>query len=69
MAGDSDFLLRVMARTWTTTDISRSSTWGRIKGVRNIKTDIPLQKFRHSTELPVRWSGLPDSMSCVRANG
>ncbi len=50
MAGDCDFLLRVLAKDLDDYRRFQVEHLGRIKGVRNIKTDIPMQK----AELPVR---------------
>src|SRR3712207_7904394 len=54
MAGDCDFLLRVLAEDLDDYRRFQAEHLGRIKGVRNIKTDIPMQKVKQSTELPVR---------------
>ncbi len=59
MAGDCDFLLRVLAKDLDDYRRFQIEHLGRIRGVRNIKTDIPTQKVKQSTELPVRQSGLP----------
>jgi DNA-binding Lrp family transcriptional regulator len=54
MAGDCDFLLRVLAKDLDDYRRFQVEHLGRIKGVRNIKTDIPMQKVKQSAELPVR---------------
>ena len=54
MAGDCDFLLRVLARDLEDYRRFQIEHLGRIPGVRNIKTEIPMQKVKQSTELPVR---------------
>lgn len=54
MAGDCDFLLRVLAKDLDDYRRFQIEHLGRIKGVRSIKTDIPMQKIKQSTELPVR---------------
>jgi DNA-binding Lrp family transcriptional regulator len=54
MAGDCDFLLRVLARDLDDYRRFQVEHLGRIKGVRSIKTDIPMQKVKQSAELPVR---------------
>jgi Lrp/AsnC family transcriptional regulator, leucine-responsive regulatory protein len=59
MAGDCDFLLRVLARDLEDYRRFQIEHLGRIKGVRNIKTDIPMQKVKQSTELPVRGQAAP----------
>lgn len=53
MAGDCDFLLRVVAADLDAYRRFQIEHLGRIKGVRNIKTDIPLQKVKQSWEIPV----------------
>lgn len=53
MAGDCDFLLRVIAPDLDGYRRFQSEHLGRIEGVRSLKTDIPLQKIKHSWELPV----------------
>lgn len=54
MAGDCDFLLRVLASDLEDYRRLQIEHLGRIKGVRNIKTDIPMQKVKQSAEVPVR---------------
>ncbi|NRP72506.1 Leucine-responsive regulatory protein [Ensifer psoraleae] len=53
MAGDSDFLLRVIAPDLEGYRRFQIEHLGRIRGVRNIKTEIPMQKIKHSWEVPV----------------
>jgi Lrp/AsnC family transcriptional regulator, leucine-responsive regulatory protein len=53
MAGDSDFLLRVVAEDLEGYRRFQIEHLGRIKGVRNIKTEIPMQKIKSSWEIPV----------------
>lgn len=53
MAGDCDFLLRVVAADLDSYRKFQIQHLGRIKGVRNIKTDIPMQKIKQSWEVPV----------------
>jgi Lrp/AsnC family transcriptional regulator, leucine-responsive regulatory protein len=53
MAGDCDFLLRIVAADLDAYRRFQIEHLGRIKGVRNIKTDIPMQKIKHSWEVPV----------------
>ena len=38
----------------TTNRIASRDALGRITSVRNIKTEIPMQKIKRSTELPIR---------------
>jgi Lrp/AsnC family leucine-responsive transcriptional regulator len=53
MAGDCDFLLRVVAADLTAYSRFQAEHLGRIRGVRNIKTEIPMQVVKSSTELPL----------------
>ncbi len=53
MAGDCDFLLRVVARDLDAYRQFRSERLSRIKGVLSAKTDIPMQMIKQSTELPL----------------
>lgn len=53
MAGDSDFLLRVVAPDLEGYRRFQAEYLGRIKGVSNIKTEVPMQKIKHSWEIPV----------------
>ncbi|WP_041528339.1 Lrp/AsnC family transcriptional regulator [Paracoccus aminophilus] len=53
LAGDSDFLLRVVAPDIDGYRRFQVEYLGRAKGVRNIKTEIPMQKFKHTTALPL----------------
>lgn len=53
MAGDCDFLLKVVAADLDAYRRFQIEHLGRIKGVRNIKSDIPMQKIKHSWEIPI----------------
>lgn len=53
MAGDSDFLLRVVAADLDDYRRFQSERLGRIEGVRSLKTEIPLQRVKQTWELPV----------------
>lgn len=53
MAGDSDFLLRVLAPDLEGYRKFQIDHLGRIPGVRNIKTAIPMQKIKQISEVPV----------------
>jgi DNA-binding Lrp family transcriptional regulator len=53
MAGDTDFLLKVVAADLDAYRRFQIEHLGRIKGVRNIKTDIPMQTIKQSWEIPV----------------
>jgi len=53
MAGDCDFLLRVVAADLEAYRRFQVEHLARVKGIRNIKSDIPMQKVKLSTELPL----------------
>jgi Lrp/AsnC family transcriptional regulator, leucine-responsive regulatory protein len=53
MAGDCDFMLRVLAPDLEGYRRFQMEHLGRIKGVRNIKTEIPMQKIKQSLEVPI----------------
>jgi DNA-binding Lrp family transcriptional regulator len=53
MAGDCDFILRVVAPDLDGYRKFQIEHLGRIKGVRNIKTEIPMQKIKLSWEIPI----------------
>ena len=53
MAGDCDFLLRVVAADLDDYRRFQVEHLGRIKGVRSVKTEIPMQKIKQTSELPV----------------
>ncbi|ATU91213.1 Lrp/AsnC family transcriptional regulator [Phyllobacterium zundukense] len=53
MAGDCDFILRVVAPDLEGYRKFQIEHLGRIKGVRNIKSEIPMQRVKQSTEIPV----------------
>lgn len=53
MAGDCDFLLRVVAPDLDGYRRFQIEHLGRIKGVRNIKSEIPMQRIKQSPEIPV----------------
>ncbi|MBP5057568.1 Lrp/AsnC family transcriptional regulator [Pseudomonas chlororaphis] len=53
MAGDCDFLLRVVASDLEAYRQFQIKHLARIKGVQSLKTEIPMQKIKLSTELPV----------------
>lgn len=55
MAGDSDFLLRILARDLDDYRRFQTEHLGRLKGVRNIKTEVPMQKVKQTTELPIKF--------------
>jgi Lrp/AsnC family transcriptional regulator, leucine-responsive regulatory protein len=53
MAGDCDFLLRIVAADLDDYRRFQVEHLGRIKGVRSVKTEIPMQKIKQTSELPV----------------
>lgn len=53
MAGDCDFLLRVVAADLDSYRRFQIEHLTRIKGVQSVKTEIPMQKIKLSTELPL----------------
>lgn len=53
MAGDCDFLLRVVAADLESYRRFQADRLARIDGVSNLKTDIPMQKVKLSWELPL----------------
>ncbi|MEK7456403.1 MAG: Lrp/AsnC family transcriptional regulator [Pseudomonadota bacterium] len=57
MAGDCDFLLRIVAEDLEGVRRFQSQHLARIKGVQSIKTDIPMQRVKEQREIPLT----PDS--------
>ena len=53
MAGDCDFLLRVVAKNIEAYRHFQAEHLARIQGVRSLKTDIPMQKVKLSWEIPL----------------
>ena len=53
IAGDCDFLLRVIASDLDGYRRFQSEYLGRIAGVRSVKTEIPLQTYNRSWEIPL----------------
>jgi Lrp/AsnC family leucine-responsive transcriptional regulator len=53
MAGDCDFLLRVVAADLDAYRRFQIEHLTRITGVQSVKTEIPMQKIKLSTELPL----------------
>jgi Lrp/AsnC family transcriptional regulator, repressor for azl operon len=53
MAGDSDFLLRVVVKDLDDYRQFQIAHLTRSNGVQSIKTEIPMQRIKHSTELPL----------------
>ena len=53
MAGDCDFLLRVVAPDLEAYRRFQVQHLARVKGIRSMKTEIPMQQVKLSTELPL----------------
>lgn len=53
MAGDCDFLLRVVTADLEAYRRFQAEHLARIAGVRSLKTDIPMQKVKLTSELPL----------------
>lgn len=53
MAGDCDFLLRIVAADLDAYRRFQIEHLTRIKGVQSVKTDIPMQKVKQASELPL----------------
>ena len=53
MAGDCDFLLRVVAADLDEYRQFQVNHLSRIRGVQSVKTDIPMQQVKQTPELPV----------------
>ena len=53
MAGDSDFLLRVVAKDLDDYRRFQIAHLTRSNGVQSIKTDIPMERIKQSSELPL----------------
>lgn len=53
MAGDCDFLLRIVAEDLEGVRRFQSQHLARIKGVQSIKTDIPMQRVKEQREIPL----------------
>lgn len=53
MAGDCDFLLRVVVADLEAYRLFQIQHLGRIKGVQSVKTEVPMQKIKLTSELPI----------------
>lgn len=53
MAGDCDFVLRIVTADLDAYRKFQMNDLGRIKGVQSIKTEIPMQTVKSTTEIPV----------------
>lgn len=54
MVGDCDFILRVVAADLNAYRQFQIKHLARIKGVQSMKTELPMQTIKHTTELPIR---------------
>ncbi|WP_368666073.1 Lrp/AsnC family transcriptional regulator [Citrobacter sp. wls619] len=54
MVGDCDFLLRIVATDLKAYRQFQIKHLARIKGVQSMKTELPMQTIKHTTELPIR---------------
>lgn len=64
MAGDCDFLLRIVAEDLEGVRRFQSQHLARIKGVQSIKTDIPMELVKAARDIPLT----PDVRSAGRVN-
>ncbi|MEV7086319.1 Lrp/AsnC ligand binding domain-containing protein [Streptomyces sp. NPDC093085] len=53
MAGESDFLLRIVAADLAAYRRFQVEHLTRIKGVQNVKTEVPMEKIKLTSELPL----------------
>ena len=53
MAGDCDFFLRIVVSDLEAYRQFQIQRLNRISGIQNVKTEIPLQKIKQTTELPI----------------
>ena len=53
MAGDCDFLLRVVAADLDAYRKFQAEYLARIEGVQSVKTEIPMQRIKLTSELPL----------------
>jgi DNA-binding Lrp family transcriptional regulator len=53
MAGDCDYLLRIVAEDLDDYRRFQNQHLTRIRGVQSVKTDIPMQRIKLTTEIPV----------------
>ena len=54
MVGDCDFILRVVAADLNAYRQFQIKHLARIKGVQSMKTELPMQTIKQTTELPIR---------------
>ena len=53
MAGDCDFLLRILAADIADYRRFQIEHLNSLPGVKNVKTDIPMQRIKYSSEIPI----------------
>jgi len=53
MAGDCDFFLRIVVSDLEAYRQFQIQRLNKITGIQNVKTEIPLQKVKLTTELPI----------------
>lgn len=53
MAGDCDFFLRIVVSDLEAYRKFQINQLNKISGIQNVKTEIPLQKIKQTTELPI----------------
>lgn len=53
MAGDCDFLLRVLAADITAYRRFQIESLNSLPGVQSVKTEIPMQRIKYSSEIPI----------------
>ena len=56
MAGDCDFFLRIVVSDLEAYRKFQINHLNKIAGIQNVKTEIPLQKIKLTTVLPLTWS-------------
>lgn len=54
MVGDCDFILRVMTADLAAYRRFQTEYLTRIRGVQSVKTDLPMQTIKQTTEIPLR---------------
>ena len=53
MAGDCDFLLRIVVSNLEQYRQFQTDNLGQIEGIQNMKTEIPMQLIKQTLELPI----------------
>ena len=71
MAGDCDFLLRIVVSNLEQYRQFQTDNLGQIEGIQNMKTEIPMQLIKQTLELPILGEAAPcsqaDSQPTIRA--